>query len=584
VPSVRSADFLATAAVPSRPRYAPDREGGPVSDHLSRRAARHAHGHNHDSRARHYALRSVRPSPARVEAPEPDVWLPILDITGELELLRIEEGQGDLDAELAALQPAPHPRGADPAAALAAPPAALPPAFPTAPPAISIFSEPAEPEPGPRPAPGPSAPAARAAQPEAAPARRPAPAPAPAPAPQPAPRSLRRPDIVAHRKALRLRRRLLGTGLVVALLAACAAMAPNVLGRSEPQRDVTLTVDGQRATLTTRAATVADVLAAQGVVLHAGDRVVPAAHTEVSEDMPIRVLRAFPVTVEIDGATHAARTTRRDPAALQRDLHLAPGLMLASAPQRLERGAVVSLRTPHTVSLVADGATVPVTRTPALDVAAVLDQQHVTLGATDEVVPALDTRLADGLTITVYRLAQDQVARQEPIAFATETRADASLPRGQQKVVQEGRNGTARVVYQVNRRDGITYSESRVASSVLTPPTPRIVAVGTKAAAPAAAAGGGGAASTATGGALIQSGSATWYGTGPGPGTCAHLHLPFGTRVRIVNVATGAQATCRVADRGPMAWTGHIIDLSPDVFRALAPLGSGVISVQLYRL
>jgi hypothetical protein len=31
----------------------------------------------------------------------------------------------------------------------------------------------------------------------------------------------------------------------------------------------------------------------------------------------------------------------------------------------------------------------------------------------------------------------------------------------------------------------------------------------------------------------------------------------------------------------PEAWTGHIIDLAPDVFRRLAPLSQGVVRVNL---
>ena len=64
----------------------------------------------------------MRPSPARLDAPEPHVWLPIfdltdeleslefsqeletLDITGELELLALEQGQNDLARELEAIE------------------------------------------------------------------------------------------------------------------------------------------------------------------------------------------------------------------------------------------------------------------------------------------------------------------------------------------------------------------------------------------------------------------------------------------------------------------------------------------------
>ena len=76
-----------------------------------------------------------------------------------------------------------------------------------------------------------------------------------------------------------------------------------------------------------------------------------------------------------------------------------------------------------------------------------------------------------------------------------------------------------------------------------------------------------------------RSGTATWYSHAAG--TCAHLGLPMGTSVRITNTANGAAASCTVADRGPEAWTGNLIDLSPDVFRQLAPLGAGRINVRL---
>jgi len=498
------------------------------------------------------------------------VWLPILDISGELELLRLEEGQADLDGELAAL----HPEVAgEPESTGATGPTGAP---------ISLF-EPAPRAPAPLPAPAPEPVVETAAEPVTA---QPAPEPAPAPrsAPPSTPRSnLRRPDIVAHRKAMRLRHRLLVAGLVVAVVAVLAAAAPLVFGGREPQRDVTLFVDGQQTTVSTRAATVAEVLASHGVVLHAGDRVTPSASASVSEDMPIRVHRAFPVTVDVDGTTRHARTARRDPAALQRDLHLASGLVLVDAPERLQRDSLVTFRTPHDVSVIADGATTPVAHSTALTVGELLASRQIALGPNDEVRPALDARLADGAVVTVYRLAENQVAREEPIAYPTENRDDPNLARGQERVLQEGRNGVARVVVQVLRRDGITYDENRVSSEVLTAPTPRVVARGTKTPAPPpsrSSTHGGVAAST--GGAVIQSGSASWYGTGPGPGTCAHLSLPMGTRVRVVNTATGASAVCRVADRGPQAWTGHIIDLSPDVFAALAPRSQGIIrNVQL---
>jgi hypothetical protein len=77
----------------------------------------------------------------------------------------------------------------------------------------------------------------------------------------------------------------------------------------------------------------------------------------------------------------------------------------------------------------------------------------------------------------------------------------------------------------------------------------------------------------------IQVGEASWYDA-PGTGyTAAHPWLPFGTHVTVTNLATGESVVVVIDDRGPFG--GRIIDLSPEAFGALAPLGAGVMQVRL---
>ena len=84
-----------------------------------------------------------------------------------------------------------------------------------------------------------------------------------------------------------------------------------------------------------------------------------------------------------------------------------------------------------------------------------------------------------------------------------------------------------------------------------------------------------------------QEGVASWYGdefngkkTASGERfdenalTAAHLHLPFGTKVRVTNLKNGRSVEVRINDRGP--WGGHgIIDLSKAAARALSMLEAG---------
>ncbi len=509
-----------------------------------------------------YALRSVRPSPARAEAPEPDVWFPILsittevealditaevealDITAELEALELEVGRAHLAAELTAHESDfwnTAPRGLEAAVArirIVEPEA---PELPLLPALLELVDTlaPALVE--------PAVPAADTTEPAAS---------------APEPLGLR----ARLRLALTgadLRTRLVGTLLVLALLGALATVFPSVVGASVPQRYVTVTLDGQTVARTVRLATVGAVLAHESITVHPGDRVIPVAATALREGMHIQVLRSFPIDVEIDGTVTTLRTTVRTPAALRRELGISPSLVVTK-PGRLTAGSTIAFRTPHNVAVIADGKTIKAPRSTALDVAGLLTEHGIALGPRDEVEPAANTRLTNGMRVEVLRLADNQIAERVAVPFVTETRDDPNLPVGQTRTIQAGSAGLRRDLYQVTTRaDGTVVTKRQIGSELLTPPVAQVIVKGTQPLPPSA------------------SGSATWYGTAPGRGTCAHLSLKFGTIVTLTNRVTGATAQCRVADRGPEAWTGHIIDLAPDVFRRLAPLSQGVISVAL---
>lgn len=92
---------------------------------------------------------------------------------------------------------------------------------------------------------------------------------------------------------------------------------------------------------------------------------------------------------------------------------------------------------------------------------------------------------------------------------------------------------------------------------------------------------------------LPQTGRASWYGE-PHHGrvtangerfdmhalTAAHPTLPFGTRLRVVNLDNGREVEVRVNDRGPST-PGRILDLSYAAARALDAVAAGVIPVRL---
>jgi len=92
---------------------------------------------------------------------------------------------------------------------------------------------------------------------------------------------------------------------------------------------------------------------------------------------------------------------------------------------------------------------------------------------------------------------------------------------------------------------------------------------------------------------ITLTGRASWYGE-PHHGrltasgevfdknalTAAHRSLPFGTRLRVVNLENDREVEVRINDRGPTT-PGRVLDLSYAAARALGAVGSGVIPVRM---
>jgi rare lipoprotein A len=62
--------------------------------------------------------------------------------------------------------------------------------------------------------------------------------------------------------------------------------------------------------------------------------------------------------------------------------------------------------------------------------------------------------------------------------------------------------------------------------------------------------------------------------------TAAHPTLPFGTKLRVTNVATGRSVTVRINDRGPYV-PGRVVDVSYSAADALGMVDKGIANVKL---
>ncbi|GAP62093.1 hypothetical protein ARMA_0516 [Ardenticatena maritima] len=117
--------------------------------------------------------------------------------------------------------------------------------------------------------------------------------------------------------------------------------------------------------------------------------------------------------------------------------------------------------------------------TSAETVADMLAEQGVALGDLDRVEPPSFTLLEDGMRVRVVRVQERFVDEDVPLPYTRETRRDATLPRGEIRVVQLGQVGRERLRWRILSENGVEVSREVASRETLATPQPEIVVLGT---------------------------------------------------------------------------------------------------------
>lgn len=219
----------------------------------------------------------------------------------------------------------------------------------------------------------------------------------------------------------------------------------------------------------------------------------------------------------------------------------------------------------QTVVVIHDGTAQKVSTT-ATTVGGLLQQLSIKVGSLDKVSPAVTSGLIGIGSVRVVRVTQTTELQNIDVAFKSIVKHSSSVELGMETTSQAGANGLSQRLYRKTYLDGKLVSSVLVTTQVVRAARDEIKLIGTHV--PSFAGHNG-----------SQTGQATWYGaTGL---TSASPTLPFGTVVRVTNVATGRSINVVIRDRGPFAGSDRVIDLSPTAFAQIGALGSGIISVKI---
>ncbi|WP_284977692.1 resuscitation-promoting factor [Arthrobacter sp. fls2-241-R2A-200] len=274
-----------------------------------------------------------------------------------------------------------------------------------------------------------------------------------------------------------------------------AALVVGVVAFVGNNKTVTLNVDGKVSSIQTFGGTVDEVVKAAKVELKNTDRVSPALNAKVDNGSVVNVNLAKAVSIDLDGARKTVTTTSPDVAGLVSELGVA-STSKVSQPKDASlavNGSFVSISTPKTISIVADGKDTNTTTTAA-DVATVLKDAGVKVGADDRVSQPGNAPIIQDMVIKVSRVDTSKTAQAtEDVPFDSVKSDSADLFKGEQKVTQAGVAGSLVKTFKLVLVDGQEASRELVSSNVTTQPVTEKISVGTKdrpapAPAPAAAA------------------------------------------------------------------------------------------------
>ena len=198
----------------------------------------------------------------------------------------------------------------------------------------------------------------------------------------------------------------------------------------EIRRAISLTVfdAGEETRIISTASTVGEALFQADISLYLSDQVSPPLESAIAADLTIRIKRAIPLMLRLDGVDIAARSN-------------------------------------------------------AATVADVLTELHAPLFGLDYVVPPADSPVTEDMRIEIVRVTEEILSEIEVIKHKLEYVPDANLKLDQTAVVQPGSDGKRELRYRVRYENGSEVSRDHSETVELEAPSNRIVAYGTSGAA-----------------------------------------------------------------------------------------------------
>lgn len=190
------------------------------------------------------------------------------------------------------------------------------------------------------------------------------------------------------------------------------------------RKDVTILDGSTVREVKTFKSDIKGVLHDAGIVLGPKDEVVPSLNQSLKKGMEIKIIRAFPVKIRVDGGEFSVMTTKDT-------------------------------------------------------VAEVLFEAGIEVNNEDRVEPSLDSTTYPYMDIKITRVTYDYITENQRIYYHLIKRKNDSLEKGITRVIQPGREGLKEVIYRVTYEDGVEVSREVISENIVKEHQDKIVEYGT---------------------------------------------------------------------------------------------------------
>ncbi|SDI11661.1 Uncharacterized conserved protein YabE, contains G5 and tandem DUF348 domains [Alteribacillus persepolensis] len=258
---------------------------------------------------------------------------------------------------------------------------------------------------------------------------------------------------------------------------------------------VTIEKDGEEfATVATHAETVGELLQEEELTRQQADEIIPSLSAPITGNMTIEWVQAKEITVSQDEEKQTVVTTAKNVEEVLEEQNIS-----ASEHDKINK----DLHAPVTeeMEIVYESA-FPVTihyddkekqlMTTSTTVADLLNEADVRVSDKDRVQPDVKKTVASETDINVVRVEKVTDVVEEEVDYATVTRRDDSLPKGEERVIESGQSGVVEKRYEVTLENGEEVSRTLIDEKEIRESKDEIVAVGAREATVTASRGGDG--------------------------------------------------------------------------------------------